>query len=359
MLGLLAAMVIAAVLRPGPLWETDLANLGAVSPQVRERDRLLRADLNAPDVRYLLVVRGDDAEMVLQRQEDLQPALEAAVTAGLVKRYEMAANLLPSARLQHERQVLLPERTVLTQSLRAAVQNLPIKASALTAFVDDVVAQRTRQPVVVGDLPPGPLRWRVEPLLRHERGGVSGLVFLQGPVDAAAMANLAAAAGDGVHFLDMRRQASRLVVGYRDAVLVWLAIGAVAGLGVLLLGMRSPRQALRVATPAAIAVVATIAILVLSGVPLTLFHLLALLLVAGVGVDYALFFVGYSRDTRDGERNLRSVMLCNASTVVVFATLAFSSMPVLNGIGLTVALGVVTALLMTLVFLDPNGAARE
>jgi predicted exporter len=84
------------------------------------------------------------------------------------------------------------------------------------------------------------------------------------------------------------------------------------------------------------------------GVPLTLFHILALLLVASLGVDYSLFFTGYSRLDDGVVSEFRSVGVCCATSAIVFATLAFSSIPVLSAIGATVATGAVLSFLLTL-----------
>jgi len=76
------------------------------------------------------------------------------------------------------------------------------------------------------------------------------------------------------------------------------------------------------------------------GVALSLFHLVALILAAGLGLDYALFFEHIEDDPAEQRRTLHSILVCSASTFIVFALLAASSLPVLRAIGVTVALGV-------------------
>ena len=75
--------------------------------------------------------------------------------------------------------------------------------------------------------------------------------------------------------------------------------------------------------------------------PLDLFHLMSLVLAAGLGVDYALFFERSEGDRDERLRTLHGVLVSSVSTLMVFALLSLSSMPVLRSIGVTVTLGVV------------------
>jgi predicted exporter len=83
---------------------------------------------------------------------------------------------------------------------------------------------------------------------------------------------------------------------------------------------------------------------------LTVFNLVALLLVAGVASNYTLFFSTLSKDPEERQRASLSVMLAATSTFIGFAMLATSSTPVLAMIGLTVAIGAVLGVLTSMVF---------
>ena len=68
-----------------------------------------------------------------------------------------------------------------------------------------------------------------------------------------------------------------------------------------------------------------LAILRASGVHLTLFHLISLVLAAGLGLDYALFFEHAADDAADQQRTLHALMVCSPTTLLVFALLSFST----------------------------------
>ena len=76
--------------------------------------------------------------------------------------------------------------------------------------------------------------------------------------------------------------------------------------------------------------------------PLSMFHLVALLLVVGVGLDYGLFFNRITGDGSEFEQTVRALAVCAISTTLVFGLLSLSQTPVLHAIGSTVTVGVVS-----------------
>ena len=56
---------------------------------------------------------------------------------------------------------------------------------------------------------------------------------------------------------------------------------------------------------------------------------------------------------------LRANVFCAATTVSVFMILAFSQIPVLHGIGTTVAVGAAYSLILAFVFSESSGGAER
>jgi predicted exporter len=108
------------------------------------------------------------------------------------------------------------------------------------------------------------------------------------------------------------------------------------------------RAAAWIALPVAVAVVTTAAALVTLGFRLTVFHLVALMLVAGIGTNYALFLARGAGTGDTPGAMYRSLAVVVGTTLCAFATLATSQMPVLRAIGVTVALGAVLGLAFAL-----------
>ena len=106
------------------------------------------------------------------------------------------------------------------------------------------------------------------------------------------------------------------------------------------IAFRNLRRAWHVLAPMTLATILVLAVLRFGGVSLSLFHLVALTLAAGLGLHYALFFEREVPDAAEARRTLHATLVCVISALLVFALLAWSSLPVLRAIGLTVSLGV-------------------
>jgi predicted exporter len=107
----------------------------------------------------------------------------------------------------------------------------------------------------------------------------------------------------------------------------------------LTLSLRSAYAAGKVLYPVIAGAAMCVAVTVLRGEKLTLFHLVALLLVIGIGLNYALFFNRREQSAGDTRRNHLSLAICSLTTFLSFGTLTLSRIPVLHAIGQTVALG--------------------
>lgn len=358
----LAVMASAvALLAPGAFWQNDLSRLTPVPPESLAVDARLRSELGAPDVRYLLVLHGDDTEAVLQASERLQPALQMLRSAGALEGYDLASRYLPSAATQRGRQARLPSRPQLQASLDQAVAASPFRSDAFVDFLTDVEHARTAPTLGAADIAGTPLATRVGGLLMETADGATALVSLSGLHDATAVARIAQQ--HDAQLLDLKQASESLVAAYRQRVLWALVLASVLLAGTVWVALRSPRRVLRVLAPMALTTLLVLAVLRGTGVELNLFHLVALILGAGLGLDYALFFDHAGDDRAEQLRTLHAVIVCSLTTLLVFSLLALSSIPVLRAIGGTVALAVVfnfvLALLITRTPIAPAPLAAE
>ncbi len=351
LLGLLPVLAAAGWLGAigGPAWEGDLANLSPVPAASRALDAELRGALGAPDVGQILILRGRDPEAVLVAQEALLPLLDSLRNEGVIAGAEFATRLLPSAAVQSARIAALPDPLTLAARLEQARDGLPFRPGAFQPFLDAVAASRGMAPLRPADLAGSPIAARLDPLLFQRDGAWQGPVVLAGVSDPARLA--AALAGHrGVVYVDMRAELGGILSGYTARAWRWLGWSGLAVLLVLAIGLRDPMRVMRVLGAVGAALLVTVAALTAAGVRLSLIHLVALQLVAGVGLDYALFFTRRQLDAEERARTLRTLVTCNGMTLLTFGLLAACQTPLLRDIGVTVAAGALLAMAFSFLF---------
>lgn len=350
---LLAACAVLATHRDTLLNE-KISSLSPVSQADIALDESLRADMGAPDVRYVVVISGSSRESVLVSAEQVSALLQTQVDQGELAGFESPSRYLPSMAAQRARQASLPSAEVLQPRLAQAVQGLPVRTEVFTPFLADVQASRSRPLLQAADLEQTSLAMAVDALLlQPSRGGWTALLPLRAPQGAGIQADrIRAALGSSspdVLLVDMKAESDRLYSGYlREATL--LSLGGLLSIVVLLLVFRSPRRVLRIIAPLAASVLMVTAGLALAGQPLIILHLVGLLLVVAVGSNYALFFDRPDPRVPISHRTLASMALANLTTVAGFGLLAFSKISILQAMGATVAPGVILALVYAAIF---------
>ncbi|MBB5882689.1 putative exporter [Xanthomonas arboricola] len=346
-LAVIALIGIAVIaFAPGQFWQNDLSKLTPVPPKALAQDTHLRQELGAPDVRYVLALPAASDEAALQASEQLRPRLDALVRNGALTGYDMAARYLPSAKTQRARQAALPDAAQARALTDSAVAATPFRSDAFAPFLQDLDAAKRAAPLLPKDLAGSPLATSVGGLLLGRGDRSTALVSLTGLRDPSVVA--AAVQGSGAQLLDLKDASESLVAAYRGRVLGALGLAALLLAVTVAIALRSPRRIVRVLLPMALTTVLILAILRGMGVELNLFHLIALILAAGLGLDYALFFDHAGDDHADQLRTLHALIVCSLMTLLVFALLAASSIPVLRAIGSTVALGVLFNFILAL-----------
>jgi predicted exporter len=328
---------------PAPFWQNDLAALTPVPPALLQREGELRSALGAPDVRYLLVLEAADDEQLLALSERLEPEVEKWKTQQWVDEVELPSRWLPSLATQRARQAKLPDRAMLESALAVAQRDLPFQPGLFAPFVDDVETARSLPPLTPQAFGSSPLGARLKSMLAQRDGHSVALATLSGVHDADKLGAATAAfgkSGDRAELLDLKAASESLVASYRERIGTALLAALLLLTAAVAIAFRDLRRAWHVIAPMSLATLLALAVLRAGGVSLSLFHLVALTLAAGLGLHYALFFERRTGDMAEERRTLHATLVCIGSAVLVFGLLATSTLPVLRAIGLTVALGV-------------------
>ncbi len=319
------------------LWDDNLSSLSPVAPERLQSDHVLRSAAVTADLRYQLTLHAGSLEQLLRDSETLDAVLADAVDEGILGSWQSVTQVLPSARVQETRRARIPERDALAASIAAAIEGTPFRADAFNTFLDAADAARAAPALTAADIEGSVLgSWLDAHLLELDDRWVA-LTSLVGP-DPGRLATHIANAGVAADLVDFQEASVALMRDYRGTALRTILVAALLIVAILWWVRGNLAQTAWVTLTVAASLTVTIAAVVFVHGSLTVIHMVALLLVLGLGLDYALFL---SRSEPAGERAAtdKGVMACAASTTIAFAILAASSIPVLRFLGLTVAAG--------------------
>ena len=359
---LAVAATVALVALPSP-WRGQLSDLSPIDAIDLARDAALRADVGAPDAGTLVAVSAADEAGALAAAEAVGTRLDVLVKEGVLQGYASPARFLPSPATQRTRLAALPDAATLSARLAEATEGGPLPAARLGAFVDEVQAARKDVPFDRKTLEGTPLATAVDALLLRGDAGRPwrALLNLQAapgrPVDAERV-RAAIAGVPGAQLVSIKPELDALYARYLRQAEWQAALGAAAVVALLALTLRNARRLVGVLLPIAAATVVVLAGLAASGAALGILHLVGLLLTVAIGSNYALFFDHLRRAPAVDEDTLASLLLANLTTVISFALLASSRIPVLQAVGAVVAPGALLCLVFSASFLGRTEPAE-
>jgi len=353
--GVLLAIVALALAIPG--WrqlrhDDDVHLLIAPPAALTQQEAQIRDITGLGNGTQFYLVQGADTEQVLQREEALERRLQQLVDANQLQGWLGLAGMVPSLQRQQSNQSLLAPLFAQPDRLRQWLSGAGFRAADIDAFIH-------AWPGTPLDLQ----RWLKSPIATpfrylwmgdEVRHGAASLVLPQGDASSALLQQ-AAANLPGVTLVDKPASISGLFGRYRRYASIWLSAAIL--LIVPVFGWRYGwRSVPRVLAPPVLGIGLTLASLGYLHQPLTLFHWMALMLVLGVGANYAVFL-------REGEPHVAhrpgamyaSVLLSAITALLSFGLLALSSMPALRDFGLTLLLGIGFTVLLVPASADHQG----
>ena len=328
------------VMLQGSIWSNDLSSLTPLSPETLRKDRELRLSLGAPDIRYLISLRAESEEQALQRTEFLQSRLEQAKRDGLLEDARLVTAILPSQRTQLQRLAKIPGRAELQLRIEQALSDTPFRNDAFSVFVDAAAAARESGTITAADFKDSVLASFVDGHFYFDGTDWVSFATLNGLPDPDRLAAWLASEVPEATLVDLKAASESLVSNYRFRIHIVL-MGAFGLIAMVLLWRLGPGARLVwVLGNLASAAVMTVALNAWVLGQLSIFNLIALVLVAGLGLDYGLFMSRSEKRTSGAEQTRHAIRVCAASTMVAFCILAVSSVPILASLGITVATGV-------------------
>lgn len=344
-------LMLLAVSIPGWLHLTtddDVRQLVARPATLVEQEARIRLLVGATGSSRFFLIEGANDEEALRREEALTERLRAHLGQGLAG-YTSMSRFVPSAATQASQRTLL-QQVLPPDRVAPLLTEAGLHDKAVTAWRD--MLSRNATLTLQG--------WLGTPLaqpFKHQvlttTNGTVLIVTLSN--DDASLDLTALAAGlPGVSAIDKAASVSALLAEYRRLATFWLPFAGLIVFAVLA-WRYGFRQGAAILLPTLVAMGMALGLYGFAGLSLTLFSLLALVLILGVGVNYAIFIV------EAGERApapFAGVLLSAATTLLSFGLLALSSMPALHQFGLLLLIGISTAVLLAPAALTLGGARR-
>ncbi len=338
------ALVVSAVGLSRLRWVDDVRALNTVDEALLAEDERVRAAVSQMDAGRLVVAWGETAEQALDRNDEAHARLTAALEAGELERLRSIHELLPSVASQRASFARLTEDASLPARLDAALEAEGFVPDGFAPFAEALRAG-----------PPTPLTWEelsgsalgelVAPFRVDLDGGGVAFVTLTRGADVDALERRLDGL-DGVRVLDRARLMQDAYGRFRQRTIELVGVGLLGVFLMVLLRYRSLALALAAFAPAVLAAATALASLVLAGYDAGLMHLVALLLVLSMGVDYGVFMVESRTHGEGPATTVVSLLVACVSTVLSFGLLAMSANPALRALGLVTGVGVGLSLLL-------------
>lgn len=320
----------------------DVRRMQSLSPELLAEQTDIQRLLAFTAGWQSVLITAEDDEAALAAEESLDGSLDRLVKSGAIGAYRAPASFVPSPARQRENARLVEEQ-LMKPLLAAQMARLGLTAPPSLAPAPEIL---TLSQALANDAT-GLLHDLILAPGQH-------LIALDAVKDPAAVRNALVSAANA-RFIDPTGDFSSLLAKYRHRA-VWL-IGASTALMLVPLWWRyGVRGALIVMAPAIAAVVLAPALIALTGQAISFFHVMALMIVLSLGVDFAIFCAEGS----EGRRLSASlaVVLAAMTTLLSFGILAFSQVLAVHSFGLTLLLGVLIAFLLAPVALQVRPVRR-
>lgn len=301
----------------------------------------------SPEQKWLCVFAANP-EQVLNGLDQVRPALTQAQQAGLISGYQTLP-LSSSTEQVKNAQLLNAALPALNQALREAGLTTELTSYRGTSLS---LEQYLKSPLALGfDL-----------LCLKQQGRWGVLIALHDLKDARTLEAQVAAALSGpaqVALIDRKAAFDELFSFYRT-VISWALLGALGIIALIFIGQKGVKQGLYEFMPALISLLCAVGGSSLFGYDFNFFSLLSLVLVLGIGINYALFF---TKSSARADTTLLAVTLAMLTTLLTLGVLAFSHTAVIRTFGVTLIFGLSCAFLLAPLLINPKnkkgGAVRE
>lgn len=300
-----------------------------------DQDHAVREIMGISEAQQHLFIVGKTPEEVLQRLERFQDYVHLKKTRLGAELGPMVTSFLPSEKRQQDNVRAMKRLLAHEKEISSALESIGLPERSIQKFFQDI----RREPGTFLT-PEAWLNHDVSVGLRsfwvgNIPEGASIVVKLHNVTDVKRIKEVIAPF-EGIRYVDNVNDFALILETYRKNIMVFV-IGAYIIILALLI-WRYRLQGFIVMLPPFLSACITVGFLGLLGYTFHLLHCLSLLLVLGMGVDYAIFLA--ESDPSSEPTTFLALTLATVTTILSFGLLSFSSQASLKAIGLTTFVGI-------------------
>jgi predicted exporter len=321
LIGLMCLACLAAL--PGWQFADDISIFNS-TPQALIDDEIQTSRLagNQQYPRFINIV-ANDQEQLLQRFETVRRVFKITTE----DQFELRAidQWLPS----------LKQQTLNTQWLQQGVENnqLNIITSLTSPQVVDSMLKASENRLTLENVPTD--IQQLYPTINQQGEQLVGIMSYMGPLDDTLFQKIQGQLDFSISYYDQPAEFSAALSKLRLYVMYFLGMAVIALILLMVFRYGVKSGAIMASVPLLTAMSALALTQLISGY-ITIFNLLACILILALNVDYVVFLREYGRLTHV----LKAILLSAATSALAFGVMIFSSTPAIWQFGLTVLLGV-------------------
>lgn len=319
-------------------FDDDIRQLQAMPEVLKVQEKTIKSITGVGNDQRLLLVKSASEELLLQRLEQLSKQFTEWQADGVVQGVQSISQFLPSIQTQQANYLQVQSLYEHQGDLLTTKLNLKDPVEFTQSFSPLLIDAYLNSPVSE------PLGFLWLGKVDDVYASVVVLSDVTNPEHQPALVERYIEQQPDVVILDKTAEISAIFSDYRVFIGEML-LAAYLLIGLALIGYYGLSKAFKVLLPPFVAGIVALAITVVFAIPITIFNLLALLLVLGIGIDYTLFFAE-QKEKVSSENTYLAITLSAITTVLSFGLLALSETQAIHGFGVTVLTGIIVAWLL-------------
>ncbi|MDX2469429.1 MAG: hypothetical protein QNL04_02500, partial [SAR324 cluster bacterium] len=330
----------------------DIRALNSLPQELQAEAKFFVETSKIPDINRFLLVTADEPEMLLQRLEALTLKLDLLQKQGGLVGYITASSLIPS-KLKQKSKLKEIQKSILgnQKELAAYLLSMGFTKADTKSYFNSFKKEPNFLDLDEWLKSPVSVPWRN--MWYHSETKIKGESLSKSKAKFATVVYLSAGfddsifvgvESDGVTLVDRAGMISESFSQHRHSILLVL-LAAYSLIFYFLWVNEGLANAFWIILPPFVGAVNVLAFLKLFGLEINLFHMLAMILILGIGIDYSIFYFHCKSGT--SHKVTIAVFTSLLTTLLSFGALGLSGVAALQTLGSSLVIGLVSAFLVS------------